>query len=113
MDGIEQTCDPIVLEVIRTRVTSIVDEAAKIIVRTSFSMLLNEANDYSCVLTDSRGLLLAQNTASLPSFIGTCGVELYPPFGDRITLTRSLAGGRLLTRARYWAMFTRRTAKVC
>ena len=71
MDGIEQTCDPIVLEVIRTRVTSIVDEAAKIIVRTSFSMLLNEANDYSCVLTDSRGLLLAQNTASLPSFIGT------------------------------------------
>src|SRR5581483_3595069 len=31
----------------------------------------NEANDYSCVLTDDRGLLLAQNTASLPSFIGT------------------------------------------
>jgi N-methylhydantoinase B len=71
MDGLERTYDPIVLEIIRTRVTSIVDEAAKIIVRTSFSMLLNEANDYSCVLTDRRGRLLAQNTASLPSFIGT------------------------------------------
>ena len=71
MDGVEHSYDPIVLEVIRTRVTSIVDEAAKVIVRTSFSMLLNEANDYSCVLTDDRGLLLAQNTASLPSFIGT------------------------------------------
>lgn len=71
MDGIEHSYDPIVLEVIRTRVTSIVDEAAKVIVRTSFSMLLNEANDYSCVLTDDRGMLLAQNTASLPSFIGT------------------------------------------
>jgi len=71
MDGVEHRYDPIVLEVIRTRVTSIVDEAAKVIVRTSFSMLLNEANDYSCVLTDDRGLLLAQNTASLPSFIGT------------------------------------------
>ena len=71
MDGVEHSYDPIILEVIRTRVTSVVDEAAKIIVRTSFSMLLNEANDYSCVLTDDRGLLLAQNTASLPSFIGT------------------------------------------
>lgn len=72
MDGAKTaTFDPIALEVIRTRVTSIVDEAAKVIVRTSFSMLLNEANDYSCVLTDERGRLLAQNTASLPSFIGT------------------------------------------
>ena len=71
MDGSTSAYDPIVLEVIRTRVTSIVDEAAKVIVRTSFSMLLNEANDYSCVLTDRRGRLLAQNTASLPSFIGT------------------------------------------
>jgi len=72
MDGAKTaTFDPIALEVIRTRVTSIVDEAAKVIVRTSFSMLLNEANDYSCVLTDRRGRLLAQNTASLPSFIGT------------------------------------------
>lgn len=65
------TFDPIMLEVIRTRLTSIVDEAAKVIVRTSFSMLLNEANDYACVLTDERGFLLAQNTASLPPFIGT------------------------------------------
>ena len=71
MDGVDHGYDPIVLEVIRTRVSSIVDEAAKIIVRTSFSMLLNEANDYSCVLADDRGLLLAQNTASLPSFIAT------------------------------------------
>ena len=71
MDGSRQTYDPIALEVIRTRLASIVDEAAKVIVRTSFSMLLNEANDYACVLTDERGLLLAQNTASLPAFIGT------------------------------------------
>jgi len=71
MDGNRETLDPITLEVIRTRMTSTVDEAAKVIVRTSFSMLLNEANDYACVLTDERGRLLAQNTASLPAFIGT------------------------------------------
>ncbi len=71
MERTSDTFDPIKLEVIRTRMTSAVDEAAKVIVRTSFSMLLNEANDYACVLTDDRGRLLAQNTASLPPFIGT------------------------------------------
>src|SRR5262249_26059850 len=47
------------------------DEAAKAIVRTSFSTLSNEANDFACVLTDARGGALAQNTGSIPSFIAT------------------------------------------
>jgi N-methylhydantoinase B len=63
--------DPITLEVLWTRVISVVDEAAKAIVRTSFSTLSNEANDFACVLTDARGNALAQNSGSIPSFIGT------------------------------------------
>src|SRR5499433_484864 len=63
--------DAITLEVLRTRVISVVDEAAKAIVRTSFSTLSNEANDFACVLTDARGFALAQNSGSIPSFIGT------------------------------------------
>ena len=63
--------DPILLEVLWTRLRSTVDEAAKAIVRTSFSTLSNEANDFSCVLTDTRGLSIAQNTGSIPSFIAT------------------------------------------
>jgi N-methylhydantoinase B len=63
--------DAVTLEVLWTRVISVVDEAAKAIVRTSFSTLSNEANDFACVLTDPRGLALAQNTGSIPSFIGT------------------------------------------
>ena len=51
--------DAVTLEVLWTRVISIVDEAAKAIVRTSFSTLSNEANDFACVLTDSRGGALA------------------------------------------------------
>ena len=47
---------PITLEVLWTRIISVVDEAAKAIVRTSFSTLSNEANDFACVLTDARGL---------------------------------------------------------
>ena len=63
--------DPVMLELYWTRLISIVDEAAKVIVRTSFSTLSNEANDFSCVLTDEAGNLLAQNASSIPSFICT------------------------------------------
>jgi N-methylhydantoinase B len=63
--------DAVTLEVLWTRVISVVDEAAKAIVRTSFSTLSNEANDFACVLTDARGHALAQNSGSIPSFIGT------------------------------------------
>jgi len=63
--------DAVTLEVLWTRIISIVDEAAKAIVRTSFSTLSNEANDFACILTDARGYALAQNGGSIPSFIGT------------------------------------------
>ncbi len=63
--------DAITLEILWTRLISVVDEAAKAIVRTSFSTLSNEANDFACVLTDARGFALAQNSGSIPSFIAT------------------------------------------
>src|SRR5262249_15947024 len=63
--------DAVTLEILWTRLISVVDEAAKAIVRTSFSTLSNEANDFACVLTDARGNALAQNSGSIPSFIGT------------------------------------------
>src|SRR6201988_5344787 len=63
--------DAVTIEILWSRITSIVDEAAKVIVRTSFSTLSNEANDFACVLTDENGHSIAQNTGSIPSFIGT------------------------------------------
>lgn len=63
--------DPVTIEILWSRITSIVDEAAKVIVRTAFSTLSNEANDFACVLTDENGHSVAQNTGSIPSFIGT------------------------------------------
>jgi N-methylhydantoinase B len=67
----DRTTDPIFLEIFWTRVRSIADEAAKLIVRTSFSTLSTEANDFAVVITDSAGRSLADNTGSIPSFIGT------------------------------------------
>ncbi|MBW3633441.1 MAG: hydantoinase B/oxoprolinase family protein [Chloroflexi bacterium] len=63
--------DPITLEVLWGRLIAIVDEAAVTLIRTSFSTVVRESFDFSCVLTDSRGNSLAQATLSIPSFIGT------------------------------------------
>jgi N-methylhydantoinase B len=63
--------DPVTLEVLCTRLISIVDEAAAALVRTSFSTVVRESNDFACVLTDARGYSLVQATDSIPSFIGT------------------------------------------
>ena len=63
--------DPVSLEILWNRLISIVDEAAAAFVRTSFSSLVREANDYAVVLTDAAGGSLAQSSMSIPSFIST------------------------------------------
>ncbi len=63
--------DPITLEILWTRLVSIVDEASANYVRTAFSTLVQESNDFAVVLTDAQGRSLAQSTKSIPSFIGT------------------------------------------
>src|SRR3984957_3229589 len=63
--------DAVTIEILWSRIVSIVDEAAKVIARTAFSTLSNEANDFACVLTDAAGRSLAQNTYGIPSFIAT------------------------------------------
>src|SRR5262245_57982201 len=68
--------DAVTLEILWRRTISAVDEAAKALRRTSFSTLVNESNDFACVLTDAAGQSLAQNTESIPSFIGTLPVTV-------------------------------------
>jgi len=68
--------DAITLEILWRRAISAVDEAAQTLRRTSFSTLVNESNDFACVLTDAAGRLLAQNSDSIPSFIGTLPVTV-------------------------------------
>lgn len=98
--------DPVTLEILWTRMISTVDEAAKALRRTSFSTLVNESNDFSCVLTDACGQSLAQNTESIPSFIGTLpvtvkafirevGLENMAPGDVLVTNTPWIATGHL------------------
>jgi len=62
--------DPIELEIYWKRLVNTVDEAAAAFVRTCFSTLVRDGNDFAIVLTDSQGRSLAQSTMSLPGFIG-------------------------------------------
>ena len=66
-----KTLDPISLEIQWKRLVSMVDEASAAFVRTSFSVLVREANDFAVVLTDAQGRSIAQSVLSIPSFIGT------------------------------------------
>jgi len=61
----------ITLELLWRRLISMVDEAAASLVRTSFSSIVRESNDFACVITDAKGNSIAQASNSIPSFIGT------------------------------------------
>lgn len=77
--------DAVELELLWRRLISLVDEAAAALVRTSFSTLVRESYDFSCVVTDASGQSLVQATESIPSFIGTLPetvkhfVRYFPP----------------------------------
>lgn len=81
----DPTFDAATLEVLWTRLISSVDEAAAALVRSSFSTLVRESHDFSCVLTDQYGNSTVQATRSIPSFIGTLPrtvkhfLEAFPP----------------------------------
>jgi len=66
-----RTFDAVELELLWRRLISLVDEAAAALVRTSFSTLVRESYDFSCIVTDAEGQSLVQATESIPSFIGT------------------------------------------
>ena len=104
--GTNQVFDAVSLELLWRRTISAVDEAAKALRRTSFSTLVNESNDFACVLTDASGQSLAQNTESIPSFIGTLpvtvkqfikeiGIENMRPSDVLVTNTPWIATGHL------------------
>src|SRR5262245_37878168 len=91
-----QPFDTVTLEILWRRIISAVDEAAKALRRTSFSALVNESNDFACVLTDAAGQSLAQNTESIPSFIGTLPVTV-KQFIKEIGLANMRPGDVLVT----------------
>jgi N-methylhydantoinase B len=62
--------DPVTLEIFWSRLISIADESAAALLRTSFSTIVRESNDFATVLMDANGDSLSENTAGIPSFVG-------------------------------------------
>lgn len=60
--------DPITLEVYWSRLISIADEAATGLLRTAFSTIVRESNDFATVLMDRNGDSIAENTGGIASF---------------------------------------------
>ncbi|MGG5890961.1 hydantoinase B/oxoprolinase family protein [Falsiroseomonas sp. HC035] len=62
--------DPVTLQILWGRLISTADEAAAALLRTSFSTIVRESNDFATVLMDAKGNSLAENSIGIPSFVG-------------------------------------------
>ena len=62
--------DPVTLEILWSRLISIADESAAALLRTAFSTVVRESNDFTTVLLDAECNCLAENTGGIPSFVG-------------------------------------------
>jgi N-methylhydantoinase B len=77
--------DAVSLGIMWDRLISIVDEIVSTLVRTSFSTIVNESYDLTCVVLDAEANSIAQGTFSVPVFIGSAPITLrhvlnrYPP----------------------------------
>ncbi|MGP4096369.1 hydantoinase B/oxoprolinase family protein [Nonomuraea sp. KM90] len=60
--------DPIGLEVRWDRLAAATDEAASTMLRTAFSTIIRESNDYTVVLMDRQGRTMAESRAGIPGF---------------------------------------------
>lgn len=63
--------DPVTLGIYWNKLVSITEEAAAALARTAFSRVVTDTRDYSCVLCDGGGDLIAQPLQSLPGFVGS------------------------------------------
>jgi N-methylhydantoinase B len=65
--------DPITLEVYWSRLVAVADEAASTLLRTAFSTIIRESNDYVTCLLNARGETLVECSGGVPTFAGLLG----------------------------------------
>jgi N-methylhydantoinase B len=97
--GMLAAFDPIRLEVIKNRLTSLTEEMGAVLMRTAFSPNIKERRDFSCALFNGQGEMLAQ-AAHIPVHLGSMPLsvaaalqvaELQP--GDMLLLNDPYRGG--------------------
>ena len=68
--------DAVSLGIMWDRLVLLVDEIVSTLVRTSFSTIVNESYDLTCVVLDAEANSIAQGTFSVPVFIGSAPITL-------------------------------------
>jgi N-methylhydantoinase B len=68
--------DPLALSMQWAKLQSIVDEASAALVRTAFSRIVTEANDFTCALFDADGEMMIQSAQGLSSFTGVLAIAI-------------------------------------
>jgi N-methylhydantoinase B len=68
-----QQFDAITLEILWSRLIAVADEAATALLRTAFSPIIRESNDYATCLMNVRGETLAECSGGIPAFAGLLG----------------------------------------
>src|SRR5712691_5427168 len=60
--------DPIALEIMWSRLVTVVNEMWLTVIRTAFSLIISEAQDFACELLDANGETLAHSPRAMPVF---------------------------------------------
>src|SRR5438552_1730458 len=101
-----EALDPVTVEVVRNRLQHLTREMAGAIVKTAVSPLISEARDFSCILYDAAGRIVA-TAATVPFHFGVCAGSIAA--GD--VCAREHEVGATVFRA-WLATIRRRSARV-
>ncbi len=77
--------DPIGLEIMWSRLINITEECWQTVIRTAFSLIIGEAQDFACEILDAKGRQIAHSPRAMPVFNLTLPmavkamIERYPP----------------------------------
>ena len=85
--------DAVSLGIMWDRLVSLTDEIVSTLVRSSFSTIVYESYDLSCVVLDAETNSIAQGTFGIPAFIGSAP-------GDAAAYAEALSGGLAEARRR-------------
>ncbi|MBW2503589.1 MAG: hydantoinase B/oxoprolinase family protein [Deltaproteobacteria bacterium] len=95
----DKTVDPILLEVIKNRMTSLTEEMGAVLMRTAFSPNIKERRDFSCALFNAQGEMVAQ-AAHIPVHLGSMPLSVAAALksdnlqpGDMLILNDPYCGG--------------------
>jgi N-methylhydantoinase B len=69
--------NPILLEVLWNRLVSVVEEQARVLMRTSFTSVVREAGDLSAGLFDRRGRMVAQAVTGTPGHVNAMATSMH------------------------------------